>query len=65
MENQPQSKQPVKPRYIFLGMVVIYIAYFGVLQTSLSEGFIATGLGLAGGIFLVWGIVAAIRQKGF
>jgi len=68
MEKQkPQaSKTGIKPRWIFLGMVVIYTIYFLVLIPALGEeSAITNGFGVAGGLFLVWGIVAVIKQKRF
>jgi len=64
-EKKIQSKEPIKPRYTFLAMILFYAAYFGLQQTTMGEGLIATALGLAGGIFLIWGIVAVIKQKRF
>ena len=60
-----KSSAPVRPRWVFLASVVIYIIYALLLKALGEDSFIVTAFGVAGGIFLVWGIVATIRQKRF
>lgn len=64
MENQKTGSDPIKPRWIFLGSIVIYVIYFAVLIPALSdESIITAGFGIAGGLFLIWGIVSAVKQR--
>lgn len=69
LASPKKESAPIKPRYIFLAAVVCYLISFGsrsLVSRGVGESMfdlLDVAFGLAGGIFLVWSIVAALKRK--